>query len=560
MQKPSAQSLRSRAEQEQEPGSSSPRRRPQWRRWGRCGPRRPLVALLLAVGLLYGLGLGARDLWAPDEPRYGAIAEELRSFRHGASGLVLLHLNDASYTQKPPLYFWLAALAGLPFGRVDELAARLPSALAGVGCVGLTAVLGRWLLGHAGASLLAAGLLATSFRFAWTARRVQLDVLLTFFELLAIVIFLWLEWRRGGIERSRAHPAALVGLHGALGAAALVKGPVGWLPLVVFAGYLAWEGRLRAFRSLVPPWAWLLSVAPVTVWITSAVTLAPAGFAERAVAENLIGRFFEGTSHARPFYYYAYQLPLDFLPWSLLLPFALPVVWHWARARPSASTFEAGLPAPDPPDPSRRTAARFLLAWIGLPLVFFTLSAGKRGLYLLPLFPALALIAVAVVIEAQPRPERRWKGLSLTALARIVVGVALLEWAIFVGVLPRLHAEKSPRPIAEAAAAGLEPSQAIGVYALRPLEGGITYYSGRSVASLQTPAQLERFLAAGGQRVILRTRHLEALQSEQKPEQKSEQNLREITRLRSGRRSIAVAGPGARREPHPSTTSGRDDP
>lgn len=515
------------------------------------------MALLLAVGLLYGLGLGARDLWAPDEPRYGAIAEELRSFRHGAPGLVLLHLNDAPYTQKPPLYFWLAALAGLPFGRVDELAARLPSALAGVGCVGLTALLGRWLLGHAGASLLAAGMLATSFRFVWTARRVQLDVLLTFFELLAIVIFLWLELRRGGIERARTHPAALAGLHGALGAAALVKGPVGWLPLLVFAGYLAWEGRLRAFRSLVPPWAWLLSVAPIALWITSAVALAPAGFADRAVVENLVGRFFGGTSHARPFYYYAYQLPLDFLPWSLLLPFALPVVWHWARSRPPASDRVVRSPHPAPIAPSRRNsgrhkAARLLLAWIGLPLVFFTLSAGKRGLYLLPVFPALALVAAAVVVEAASRPEWGWKGLSLAYLARIVVGVALLEWTIFAAVLPRLHAEKSPRPIAEAAALGLEPSQAIGVYALRPLEGGITYYSGRSVVSLQTPAQLERFLTAGGQRVILRTRHLEALPLERE--------LREITRLRRGHRSIAVVGPAARPKPRPSTTGGHDGP
>jgi 4-amino-4-deoxy-L-arabinose transferase-like glycosyltransferase len=510
------------------------------------------VALLLAVGLLYGLGLGARDLWAPDEPRYGAIAEELRSFRHGTSGLALLHLNDAPYTQKPPLYFWLAALAGLPFGRVDELAARLPSALAGVGCVGLTAWLGRWLLGHAGASLLAAGLLATSFRFAWSARRVQLDVLLTFFELLAIALFLWLELRRGGIERARMHPAALAGLHGALGAAALVKGPVGWLPLLVFAGYLAWEGRLRAFRSLVPPWAWLLSVAPVAVWITTAVALAPAGFADRAVGENLIGRFFEGTSHARPFYYYAYQLPIDFLPWSLLLPFALPVVWHWARSRPPTSSPEIPSTRPAPLAPSRRMAARFLLAWIGLPLVFFTLSAGKRGLYLLPVFPALALVAAAVVVEGAARPEWSWKGLPLAPLARILVVVALLESAIFLGVLPRLHAEKSPRPIAEAAAAGLEPSQAIGVYALRPLEGGITYYSGRSVVSLQTPDQLDRFLEAGGQRVILRTRHLEAPPMDRK--------LGEIARLRSGHRSIAVAGPAARPTPRPSATGDRRTP
>ncbi len=61
------------------------------------------LILVLASCLLYGFRLGSLEFWAPDEPRYGAIAEELRSLQHGVSGLVLLHLNDEPYTQKPPL-------------------------------------------------------------------------------------------------------------------------------------------------------------------------------------------------------------------------------------------------------------------------------------------------------------------------------------------------------------------------------------------------------------------------------------------------------------------------
>lgn len=479
--------------------------------------RRAALALLLAVALLYGVGLGTRDFWAPDEPRYGAIAEELRSFRHGPAGLVLLHLNEVPYTQKPPLYFWLAALTGLPAGHVDELAARLPSALAGVGCVALTLWIGRWLLGHAGSALLAGALLATSLRFAWTARRVQLDVLLTGFELIAIAIFLFLELRRGGIERARSHPRAVLGLHAALGAAALVKGPVGWLPVLVFAGYLAWEGRLAAMRAILPAWSWLLSVAPVTLWITGAVALGPAGFAERAVTENLIGRIFEGSSHARPLYYYAYQLPLDFLPWSILLPFALPLVWQWTRAE------------------RHRSAGRFLLVWAGLPFILFSLSAGKRGLYLLPIFPALALLATVAGVRLARGTG--WDAGSAARLAKAALAIGLLELALFTLILPQLHDEKSPRPIALAAASGLAPGEAIGVYALGPIEGGIVYYGGRPVVSLETPEELGDFLASGGQRVILRARHLQELGERT--------GLREVVRLRSGRRALAVAHPDA---------------
>ena len=99
--------------------------------------RRLAGAVLAAAAALLLTDLSATDLWAPDEPRYAAVAEELRSFRHGAAGLALLHLNGEAYTQKPPLYFWTAALAGVPGGRVTEVAARLPSALCGLATVWL---------------------------------------------------------------------------------------------------------------------------------------------------------------------------------------------------------------------------------------------------------------------------------------------------------------------------------------------------------------------------------------------------------------------------------------
>ena len=215
-------------------------------------------------------------------------------------------MNGEPYGQKPPLYFWLAAAFGLPFGRVGELAARLPSAVAGVASVAGTYWIGRLLRLPTAAAWLSAGLLATSIRFAFTARRAQLDVLLCAFELAAIALFLLIETRRGGVEAARRHPALLFGLHASLGAAALVKGPVGWLPLAVFAVYLAWEGRLAAYRNLVPAWSWLLSIGPLALWIVTATALAPEGFARDAVGTNVFARFFAGSSHARPFYYYAY--------------------------------------------------------------------------------------------------------------------------------------------------------------------------------------------------------------------------------------------------------------
>lgn len=480
-------------------------------------------SLIGVTMLLYGLGLGSLDLWAPDEPRYAAIAEELRSFRHGPDGLLLLHLNDTPYTQKPPLYFWLAALVGTPIGRVTELAARLPSAIAGVVAVILTAFVGRMLLGRSVSALLAAGLLATSFRFAFTARRAQLDVLLTACELAAIALFLLLETKRGSIEAARRSPFVIAGLHGALGAAALVKGPVGWLPLIVFAGYLAWEGRGRAFRALVPWWSWVFSVGPLAAWATAAIALAPAGFAETAIGENLVGRFFSGTSHARPFYYYFYQLPLDFLPWSVLLPFGFARLWRTARTntpQPGTNAFS-------------RSSARFLVAWLVIPFAFFTISAGKRGLYLLPIFPALALTSALVAGVAQRQPHRRFLGAPERHLSLAIAAAVLIEVVVVLAVLPRLNATKSPRAIAIATAAHVAADERIGVFGLSPLEGALGYYAGLRVASLRHEEDLQAFLENGGRVVLLRERDLSAASPLL--------GLQKIESFRSGRRRLALA-------------------
>ena len=196
--------------------------------------RTVVVAASIGVAALYLSGLGATDLWAPDEPRYAHVADEIVAGGHGATGLIVMHVGGEPYSEKPPLYFWLAALASAPAGQVTEVSARLPSALAGLAAIALTAVLGRRVLGPAGA-LWGAVLLATVFDFAFLARRARLDVLLT----LTTVAAFYAVWRIDRGEGARRGNVAL--LHGAMGLGVLTKGPVALLPLLAAAVYLAWE-------------------------------------------------------------------------------------------------------------------------------------------------------------------------------------------------------------------------------------------------------------------------------------------------------------------------------
>jgi 4-amino-4-deoxy-L-arabinose transferase-like glycosyltransferase len=559
-------------------------------------PHRAELALLFSAALLLLAGLGGTDLWAPDEPRYTHIAEEVRSLRHGAKGLVVLHLNGEVYTQKPPAYFWMAAALGAPLGRVTEVAGRLPSALAGIGLVLLTFTLGQQLLGRR-AGLLGAVLLLTSFDFAWFARRVQLDVVLALCETAALFAFWQLD--RGVGPRRRT----LALMHSALGLAVLTKGPVGFIvPLLVMGTTLALERRFRTFPRLLPPWGLLLSLGPALLWLFAVVSLTPSGYLQEAVGINVFGRFFEGTSHARPFYYYLYQLPADFLPWTLLLP----AVYVLARRRI--------FPAAAERDPDVASAWTFLLAWVGASFVFFSLSGGKRGVYLLPAFPPLALlcahtwlhvvgengeiprpmaltlaamaivlglaglaavvaplypatslgevlpgllvacgVSVIVVVTGAVVAWRRTRG-ALTRIAIPVAAVFAIELVVFVFGLPALDPSKSPRAIALAAAEVAGPGGEIGLLGNRAMAGGLVYYADLPVAELSTPEDVGNFLAAGGRAVVVRAKHLDWVRAEVPVEVRA--------RFREGGRALLVVSPprsehGADGEPAAAQASAR---
>jgi 4-amino-4-deoxy-L-arabinose transferase-like glycosyltransferase len=550
-----------------------------------AGPRWRAVVLAAAAVLLLA-GLGRLDADAPDEPRALEIAEELRSGAHGAGGLVVLHLNGEPYTQKPPLYYWLAALAGAPGGRVTEWAARLPSALAGVGVVALTMLLGARMLGG-GAGVLGAAILLTTWELAYLARRVQFDVLLTFFELAALASFWWLD---RGMGSARRHQATL---HAALGLAVLTKGPVGFLvPALTIVMFLLWERRPRDLRRAFPLWGFLLSLGPGLLWLFAANQLAPEGWAATAVGENVIGRFFSGTSKVRPFWYYLWNFPLHFLPWTL----AWPAVWLVARR----TVFAPGAAA----DASAPRAWRFLLASVATSLVFFSISAGKRSLYLLPAYPATALLCADALLlwlagrARLPRAFGLGAGLALAALGLIgveavaaglgrplvlpperlveldlshllafgcgllgvVVGglaagilwvrnrvpayafpalaagtVAAVELTVFLLLLPALEPTQTLRPTAEAAGRLTPEGERIGVLGSRAMVGGLNYYGGRQVEVLRTPEDVDRFFAGGGRALVLKRKKLERVTTP----------VEIVHTTRSGKRELIVVTPSA---------------
>jgi 4-amino-4-deoxy-L-arabinose transferase-like glycosyltransferase len=367
------------------------------------------TAVLALATLLFVWNLWAYDLWAPDEPYF---AEGAREMVVDGEWLVP-HVNGTVTTDKPPLFFWLIALFSLPAGEVSSLSARLPSALAALGTVALTLRLGRRLVGERAAVL--GGLVLVTAELFWNeARSCQIDALLCLLEMVALTAFAL--FRAGAWEGRRA---GLV-FWTACSLAVLAKGPVGLLvPLGIALVTLAWDRDLAAWRRFAPLAGPGVFLAVVGVWAAIATVGGGGDYSVwQAFRQHVLERAVAGMHHARPPWYFVGALPLRLLPWSVLLPAAL--LLGWRRRGESGH--------------------RFLLAAGAFVLAFFSIPAEKRGLYVLPAFPFLALLTGSLLdahwprregsseLPAQDAPHLRWitVPLALVGLLLTAAGLAAL--------------------------------------------------------------------------------------------------------------------------------------
>jgi len=357
-----------------------------------------LVLLLAAV--LFLANLWGYDLWAPDEPFFGEGAREMLVDGHW----LVSHVNGVVNTHKPPLFFWLIAIFSAPFGTVLSLTARLPSVLAALGTVTLVLHLGRRMSSERTAAL-AALVLATSYLFWDKARSAQIDAVMCFLIWVALAAFV--SWRAGHLDGRRA---GLV-FWFSIALAVLAKGPVGLLiPLGIALLTLAWDRELTRWRDFAPLTGPLLFVAVIGAWIAAATIWGPAEYSVwGALKEHFIDRGMHGMHHAQPWWYYAKVLPPQLLPWTYLVPGALVLAWR-----------------------RRDRDDRFLLVVAIFVVLFFSISTEKRTLYVLPAFPAFALMTarlVGAVMDWEPAPliSRRWVSLAQGLLGGFltVVGLAL---------------------------------------------------------------------------------------------------------------------------------------
>jgi 4-amino-4-deoxy-L-arabinose transferase-like glycosyltransferase len=359
---------------------------------------RAAVGLLVALAVpLFFVKLGAAGLVDPDEPYYAVPALEM--LKSGTWSVPIF--RGQPWFDKPVLFYWMILAAYKTFG-VSEWAARLGSALAGLGGAIALATLAPRGLRRGGAHILAAVVLATSWEYAFLSRSAVTDMTLT--------LFLTLGFLAVARHLETGGRLSAVWAGAAFGLATLAKGPVGLIvPAVALAGY----GLATRRRDMLSPAP--LAAATVGFMATAAPWYAYMVAAHRDLVvdvflgEENLGRFVNPEHRQFPLFYVA-VLAAGLLPWSAALPAGL------ARA------FRAAIDGDDRHGASPGPV--FALAWFAAVVGVFSLSASKLATYILPAFPAAAYLIADYWCQAL-RPRRVGERVLSGPLAIAVAGAAI---------------------------------------------------------------------------------------------------------------------------------------
>lgn len=368
-----------------------------------------LLWTLFAALLLYGVGLGNHELWDYHEPYVGGIVREMAS----SGDWIVPTLNGQPYLEKPPLFYALGALVCRLTGSFEPWALRLPSALLALGTVGWMSFLG-WRLSSARAGGWAGFMVGTGVLYFQVGHMAVVDMTLT----AAVSCGLGLAFL-ALVEPAYRH-RWVPWFWASLGLAFLAKGLVGpvlvLLPLAVTLLIQRDTDLLKAFVR--PNWGMAGAVLLALAWIVPLALRGGQEFLVEVFLRNTVGRFLADPNlvprtgrlgeHVEPFLFYVQRVPGNVLPWLAI----------WVAALASAF----------PRHRRHHLSPRsyFLPLAFGLILLLLSLSAEKRMVYILPVFPITFLHAALWLDARVPRARRRIDRTLMVVLALTFFLIGLL--------------------------------------------------------------------------------------------------------------------------------------
>lgn len=366
------------------------------------------LAILIAAGLLlWATTCGLWDLQGPDEGRYVQVAKELLA----RGNWLVLTVGGDLYDEKLPPPFWaLATLLRVTGGEPSAWLLRLPAVFAAIATVAMTYLIGRGLYGWR-AGWIAAWIAMATPLVMENAPEAKLDMIFTGFVVLSLA-----PWLMRAPDRPLPWPQAVL-MWAAMIGAIFYKGP---LALVILLSVIGAEARARrswgVFNQARTIWG-IFGLALFFIgWYKLQQQFIGAKFVQTQLSEQLWQRVLHGD-HGAPPWYYLPRIFGVFFPWSLLL---IPIAIDFWKRR--------AIPAP----------VRPVAAWFLIPFLILSLASGKRQVYLLPLMPALALLAgwwLAPRLSKARSPKwvRPWAGGLL-----IAIGAAIPVFYLALYAIPKL--------------------------------------------------------------------------------------------------------------------------
>ena len=368
------------------------------------------IALLVFACLLFLVGLGRRHLWNPDEPRVAGIAAEMAR----SGDLVFQRLNGQPFLEQPPLYFWAASTAFRLFGE-NTYAARLISALSAIGGVVIVFLLARSMHFSIRGAFISGFVLATSAEYWSLGRRCLIDMTLCLFITAAMASFYQV------VCSVRGRTFWYICFVFSLGCAVLTKGIVGLaVPLSALVIWLVLKRDFSWRQWFILLAGIILCCVPVSIWIWLLYNDLGKEAVYQAIWVNNFGRFTGGyPQHVEPFYYHLTKFPAQFIPWTFFLPLAGFLLIRETRYHNS------------------NNPSLFILTWFIVPFILLSISAAKRSLYLLPIYPAAALAVGYAVDMVVCSKEKLTVWFEIPA--SILAGIAAIAPLVFLGMCIYLH-------------------------------------------------------------------------------------------------------------------------
>jgi 4-amino-4-deoxy-L-arabinose transferase-like glycosyltransferase len=359
-----------------------------------------LVVLCLALFLP---GIASIPPLDRDESRFAQATHQMLE----SGDYIRIKFQDESRAKKPVAIYWMQAAAVRLFGAEDSIwAYRLPSVLGALAAVLLTFYFGQMLVGRP-AALIGAALLAAAVILVSEAHQAKTDAVLLACGVAAQGVLGRLYLAGKGAAR---HPglAMLAAFWLAQGLGILVKGPiVPVLSLLTIAALWIADRRIGWLSDIRPVTGLLIVAAVVGPWAAAVSTATEGQFIGQAVKSDLLPKLLGAQeSHGAPPGYYLLLAAATLWPASL---FAVPGFVRAVKARQSA-------------------ALRFCLAWIVPAWLMFEAVPTKLPHYVLPTYPAIALLAGVVIVADDAILRAGWA--KLTYLLSLIVGIALAVLAV----------------------------------------------------------------------------------------------------------------------------------